>query len=125
MTDRPIILDYIEKRSEKHSVCPFTYDYNEDVNLLFDGRSKIPFIGAPSSSDISYYTQTRVKREVDDEEHSLERILRINSTCFAELLTKTDACREHDDDMWPPMLELISKTFADRERDDEDGFADY
>lgn len=39
------------------------------------------------------------------------------SKSASELMTKTEACSEQDDDM----NELYSKTFVERERDDEDG----
>ena len=131
--NRPILLDYVEKRVDRGRECSFVYDRSKDMSMIAVNGGTMPFIDVPLSAALCY-TQTRVKHEMDDEEFSQEKILdntrrprKYDSTsiCFDEILTKTDACREQDDESLPLMLELISKTFADRERDDEDGFINY
>lgn len=131
--NRPILLDYMEKRVDRSGECPFVYDYSNDMSMMAVNGDTVPFISVPLSAALCY-TQTRVKHEVDDEEFSQVKIVnQINEStkydsgkaCFDEMLTKTDACREQDDESLPLMLELISKTFANKERDDEDGFVNY
>ena len=126
MSNRPILLDYAQERRNSNEI-PFIYDSKQDINVLKSAQGNYPFIDAPLSS-VMTRTETRVKRESDDEEYS----------CL-ELLTKTEANRERDDEEpSTPILtktrvdrervneptqtfpELYSKTFADRERDDED-----
>jgi hypothetical protein len=105
---KPIILNYREER-EWCGEKIFTYDYSLDMNVVVSNRRKL-FIDADNLS-YSANTETRVGRESDDVDFQP-----------LELLTKTEATRERDDEENSIMLELESKTFADRERDDEDDY---
>ena len=130
MSNRPILLDYVQERKESCEV-PFFYDREQDINIIKSAQGHRPFIDAPTSSILTI-TETRVKRESDDEEYAcLELVTKTKADrerddeefCAMELLTKTSAERESDDESAYMLSELYSKTFVDRERDDEDDSA--
>ena len=130
MSNRPILLDYAQERKESHEI-PFIYDREQDISILKSTQGNYPFIDAPVSSAMTL-TETRVKRESDDEEYRcLELVTKTEASrerddeeySAPELSTKTSEARENDDESAQMFSELYSKTFTDRERDDEDDSA--
>lgn len=102
--NRPVILDYAISRKNEDGKS-FVYDYSCDMNNQKGDTTK-RFIEASITACL-LQTKTRMQRESDDEEYN----------CL-ELLTKTEAGRERDDDCC--CLELLTKTDATREGDDDE-----
>lgn len=102
-----LILDYITNRSEIISDLPFEYDHSKNLNIVsLENGKKIPFIDLDPICCESM-TTTKVAREGNDD------------SLILELMTKTLADRERDDDRKELFLEMMTKTRIQRERDDE------
>lgn len=104
---RPLILDYAVNRSQAGEVL-FSYDNTLNLNVIENNQKVSPYVDAGADS-MEIATVTKVKNEGSDYSYNL-----------LELVTKTDAIRERDDQKPHEVLELITKTAVESERDDED-----
>ena len=122
---KPLLLDYVCERSGDINPA-YVYSRMKDMNVIKTSGGDLPFIEADHAlADV--HTQTRIQKETEDNDNYMnELVTKTNArrerddevvNCWAELLTKTDMVKERDDET---LMELISKTFANRERDDED-----
>lgn len=112
MNNRPLVLDYIQKKSSNIET-PFYYDYHNDISyFLFDGIT-IPFIDAPAPKRASAIQAVAPHESCCEGSSRMHLLIKDNS--------KTSQLKEP---FWG-LAELFSKTYADRERDDEDDFINY
>ena len=129
--NKPLLLDYICKRSGDDISPAFTYDRCLDMNVIKTSRGEILFIES-NCDGRELHTETRIQREREDSDGYVSELLTKTDAqreqddevacCWPEFVSKTEVSREREDD---PLSELFSKTFADRERDDEDDSANY
>lgn len=104
---RPLILDFAVNRSQVGEVL-FSYDNTLNLNVIKNNQKVSPYVDA-GADRLEIATVTKVKNEGSDHSYNL-----------LELVTKTDAIRERDDQKPNEALELITKTAVASERDDED-----
>ncbi len=102
---KPLIFDFIEKRTDSEIEKIFYYDHLQQLNVVKQKEKTIPFINL-SVEQTEMTTKTKRQREEDDQ-HWL-----------VEMQTKTERKRERDDRP-QNTLELMTKTFTKRESDDK------
>lgn len=102
---KPLIFDFTERRTETAEEKIFTYNFEQQLNVVEEKGKLVPFINL-SVEQTEMTTKTKTRREEDDQ-HWL-----------VELQTKTETKRERDDRP-QHTLELETKTYVKRERDDQ------
>jgi hypothetical protein len=101
---KPILLDYIVKRTASNTSIPYKYDASQSMNVVpINGENKL--LIELEACDIETTTKTKVHREGDDQNFMLE------------LGTVTKIPRESDNTY--DLLEVKTKTFTARESDDQ------
>jgi len=118
---RPLILDFSIPRINENKKLPYFYDTKQNLNVIdVDGRLR-PFINADDIL-LATITKTSVARETtdDDEEMATDRRrenegLNLTKKCL-EIETDTRKQREGNDNNY---LELVTKTEASIESDDD------
>ena len=112
---KPLLLDYVCERSGDINPA-YVYSRMKDMNVIKTSGGDLPFIEADHAlADV--HTQTRIQKETEDNDNYMnELVTKTNArrerddevvNCWAELLTKTDMVKERDDET---LMELISKT---------------
>ena len=88
---RPLILDFSIPRINENKKLPYFYDTKQNLNVIdVDGRLR-PFINADDIL-LATITKTSVARETRKQREG-------NDNNYLELVTKTEASIESDDDL--------------------------
>ena len=117
MNNRPILLDYACLRRDS-DIAAFFYDREQDMNLIHTPNGIRTFINVGTGTAPAQELLTKTEAARESDDDILSTTGMIGIG-VQELLTKTSARRESDDEEWSH-AELVTKSFADRESDDED-----